>query len=447
MRSTPFVPVLLTAIGALPAAHPHATLPAPAGGPPACDATPITSMPVTITQPGRYCVTQNFVVDAGTAIFVQTGGGVEIDFNGHLVRGIVDALNCVEAVSGNVTVRNGTIGEFGANALALGNHSRVYDMRVAGSGGAGATLGADGIVERSSFVGTELGVRLNARGLMKDCQVLDTVQAEGVRALRGSRLESVIVEGGGVGIRATTDSLLVDCVVRDFTVEGIVLEEGSSARGCTATTSESNAIAAIQVGPGGRVSDCSASGAEIGFLLAEQTLLVDSNAVACGTGILATGSYARIRGCLVTGSTGDGIAAAQAGVEVEGTTVAQSGGNGISLTGPGSAVRACSVQENGADGIRLAGGSVAWGNTCRANVGAGLCSTGPGNRIQDNVLDGNGVGLTVATGNNLVIGNRAFGNTGADFEVAYPNAVGRILAVPYWIPTSNPQANFGSSPF
>ena len=83
--------------------------------------TPITALPVTITAPGSYVLTQDFRVDiaGGGADFwaIQVGvSGVAIDLNGHTITNTNGAANRGVGIYGtnrsNVTVRNGTLAGF-----------------------------------------------------------------------------------------------------------------------------------------------------------------------------------------------------------------------------------------------------------------------------------------------------------------------------------------------
>lgn len=86
----------------------------------ALDCTPITSVPFTISAPGKYCLTSDlYAGQAPTAITVDADD-VVLDLGGWTLRGIYDggvtseSTNVAIYVTGqrNVTIRNGTISGF-----------------------------------------------------------------------------------------------------------------------------------------------------------------------------------------------------------------------------------------------------------------------------------------------------------------------------------------------
>jgi hypothetical protein len=103
--------------------------------------TPITSVPITITQQGRYCATAPLRHDAagGTAIWIQSDF-VTVDLNGFVLDGsaggqATTAVGIYAHLRRNVVIRNGTIRGF------------MFGVRLEDDAATGHTTGGAHIVE------------------------------------------------------------------------------------------------------------------------------------------------------------------------------------------------------------------------------------------------------------------------------------------------------------
>ena len=96
--------------------------------------TPITSVPITITTPGVYCLTGNLTHFSLTAAAITVeASAVVVDFNGYkLVKVFGPALSTGVKVTAqkNVTIRNGLISTFFFGIESSARATVVEDMRL-----------------------------------------------------------------------------------------------------------------------------------------------------------------------------------------------------------------------------------------------------------------------------------------------------------------------------
>src|SRR3954470_783988 len=104
--------------------------------------------PVTINRSGKYKLTGNLVVPAGTDGFVVTADNVTIDFNGFRITGGRFGVNAVGA--DGLTVMNGTILNFTNNGLRARGFAIIQDMQIVSNNGMGVKLDNNGRVLRST---------------------------------------------------------------------------------------------------------------------------------------------------------------------------------------------------------------------------------------------------------------------------------------------------------
>lgn len=106
----------------------------------ACMGTAITSIPYTISNPGKYCLTSSLnTANSANAITIQTGN-VVLDFDGHTITGPYQAgpsVSSAYAISfplggyyNNIIITNGTINGFWQGIAISGSNILVSKMRV-----------------------------------------------------------------------------------------------------------------------------------------------------------------------------------------------------------------------------------------------------------------------------------------------------------------------------
>jgi len=105
--------------------------------------------PVTISRSGKYKLTGNLVVPAGTDGFVVTADNVTIDFNGFRITGGRFGINAAGA--DGLTAMNGTILNFSSNGIRAHSFAIIQDMQVVSNNGMGVKLDNNGRVIRSTI--------------------------------------------------------------------------------------------------------------------------------------------------------------------------------------------------------------------------------------------------------------------------------------------------------
>ncbi len=121
------------------------------------------NFPVTISRAGSYVLTSSLVTQAGQAIRV-TAQDVKIDLNGFTVSCNVGGGGCglddgIEADLQRVSVRNGTVQDFGGDGIDLNTHSVVEDVIARTNGSVGIRVGNNSHVDGcSSSDNTQAGI-------------------------------------------------------------------------------------------------------------------------------------------------------------------------------------------------------------------------------------------------------------------------------------------------
>lgn len=258
---------------------------------------------------------------------------------------------------------------------------------------------------------------------------------------RGIEVRNGRIEGWDLGgVELDDEARVRHLRVRNCEGRSIVVGEQSLVEDCSVTAAKE---AGISVESASIVTRCFVQGIggdpTLGITLGRSCVARDNVVRLCDVGI-ASGSSCRISDCTVADAGTLGIGSGFNDVITD-CTVEQSS-RGIRLQNATTLSR-CRVIGSTADGIWVTGNdTLIERNASIGNGGAGACVSGLRNRIEDNVLNGNATGLTVNGLKNLVIGNTATGNTIADFQIPSGNQAGPMLASPWWIQGSVPQANF-----
>jgi parallel beta-helix repeat protein len=187
----------------------------------------------------------------------------------------------------------------------------------------------------------------------------------------GIRIEGVTVTENLVrGIRAGSNTIVQNCIVRANEGSGISVRHGCIVSACTAF---------------------------------ENT----------GTGIIA-GDGSTITNCSSYANTGHGIATGSS-TTVSGITACRNGESGI-FAGSSSTISHSTFSLNSQSGILVTFASIVLANTCHSNGngsgdGAGILATGSDNRIEGNNCRGADRGIDVNGTGNIIIRNTCSGNT------------------------------------
>lgn len=304
-----------------------------------------------ITQPGSYYLTEDLVVNGDKHAIEIASHNVTIDLNGFAIIG-ANQPNRSGISQGmiqlnNITVRNGSIRDFGFAGVDLQNFDDYERPRL-------------GTIER------------------------------------------VTVTNCGIGIGGGEDFQIRDCIVRSAE-QGIVTWADSSIEGCYVANAANVGISALT--GGAVVRDCQVQSSGNGIMITQG--IVEGCLVRSATddGIWV-GSSGSVRGCDVLGSSGDGIHVGTSGL-VENNRVSFPGGAGVSA-GTGSRVAHNQITGSTASmpgtqvGVLAEDGSVhIIGNSVR-HFDIGIQSGGfGGSYIVGNVLSTNSTAMSLAGANVL----------------------------------------------
>ncbi len=225
-----------------------------------------------IAQPGSYYLTGNItgvVGKHGIKIFITNG--VTIDLNGFELLGVVGSLDGVFSTSGgmrNITIRNGSIRNWGEDGLDLSNGNTnvalVEGVLSSGNGNSGIRMGTGGLVVNcnASYNGasgissalTAIGcvARDNGQhgitsvngGTVTGCTAINNT-ANGILALDGCTVSGCTSRANGSGIVAFERSLIKDCTASANTVDGINVLEGTTIIDCVASENGADGIVVL----------------------------------------------------------------------------------------------------------------------------------------------------------------------------------------------------------
>jgi hypothetical protein len=148
--------------------------------------TPISSLPVTITEPGNYYLTRNLTGPCCPEGIVISATGVTLDLGGFTLAGPgagFPAGISVQNSHSGVTIRNGTIrdwGGWGINANGAGFGVTISGVTVL-SNGVGIELSDRSTVRDSMIAGSTVdGLRLSDANYVHDNVIVDSTS----RAIR-----------------------------------------------------------------------------------------------------------------------------------------------------------------------------------------------------------------------------------------------------------------------
>ncbi len=351
-----------------------------------------------ITQPGSYYLTGNITGVAGRHGIEIAASGVTLDLNGFRLEGVTGSLDGIVCLSsfGQISIRNGSIGRWGGNGLALDS------------------FGASGAVTSiSSSNNGGVGIRTGVSFTVENC------------AARSN---------GGDGIDAGIYSTLLNCSAAFNTGIGIIANSNSTVLNCAASGSGETGFSS---GAGCTYSNCSAIGNDgFGFSTAQGCTLTGCSAWNNFGGGYSVGSGCTVTSCTANTNNGIGIA-----------------------TGSASSVTRCTVASSDLDGIFVSSDCVVRDNTVDnaglgVTSGAAIHSTGSDNRIEGNNCTDSDRGIEVDSSGNIILRNTCAGNT-TNWDIVANNVLGPILdrtapaslpvlgnSAPSSLGSTDPNANF-----
>lgn len=358
--------------------------------------TSISSLPITLSQPGSYYLVTNLVGAAGQHGIIINGPRVTLDLMGFELRGVPGSLSGIflnPATSPHI--RNGSITGWGQDGINGNN-------------------GGGGIIE-------ELRVSANTR--------------YGISFNSGSQIRQCIAFGNGdVGILTSNDVEVDDCVASGNGTHGIQAGTGSTIRRCLTVQNVAAGITGSGV-DGLNIIECNAEFNASGIATLGQTIVKDSFARSNRVAGIAVGPASLVTGCNASDNGTNGIQV-ELGGTVQGCIVENNRGHGI-VARNGTSVLNCSARINGFDNIQVDGDCVASGNSCDNSTGlqgTGIRALTSDNRIENNNLTDNRVGLRVDGGGNYVANNTVRNNT-TNYVIAAGNQLNILLSqLPQYVP-------------
>jgi parallel beta-helix repeat protein len=299
--------------------------------------------PVTISAPGSYYLTGNVTAISGIAI---TANDVTIDLNGFTLEGTGGGSGIQGSSLRNITIRNGTVRDWGTSGIELTATANVMIERVVASNNA------------------QHGILSGFQSLVIDCRALENGRA-GIAVDAHSVVRNSIAIGNGdstgePAILAGSKSVLKSCVADSNSGAGISAGDRSLVAECA---TDSNVLNGIEVGAGGTVTNCVSGSNHKG---------------------IHAGHGSVVRNCTIRENRTDGIFATY-GVEVSGNNCSR---NGSAVGGDGAGIYVEGV-DNRIDG-----------NLVLSND-RGIETAIGGNIIIRNSASGNGTDYDIAGGNDL----------------------------------------------
>ena len=170
----------------------------------------ISSLPHTISLPGRHYLTTNLRGVAGQSGITSAASGVTLDLMGFELVGVAASLDGVEVsvAATNITIHNGTVrdwGRFGINAQNA-DDSLFRDLRLSTNGWSGLVCGASSRVS--------------------DCTASRN-SVDGIQTRTGCAVAHCVVEENQIGISSNGTILVVDCTASSNVDDGIHVATGT----------------------------------------------------------------------------------------------------------------------------------------------------------------------------------------------------------------------------
>lgn len=423
---------------------------APSPAAPSVGPTPIASLPFICTQPGTYCLTGNLTATAGSTGILVAVPNVVIDLGGFTLQGTGAATDGPGITSNvqNVSVRNGTIANWGSRGVDLKKYSKVDQVLVRDCLTEGIFVGGRSLVTNCQLdqnVGAGLWVGNNS--VVTDCHIAGQGNSLGVHLHDGCTAERVHVNGCGRAIEANHQVTVTDTVVFYFTERGITAQDGAKIRNCVARSSNS-AEYGIRVNEHAEVVGCTVEGdSDTGISTTHYSSVRNSTVTGSEVAGIGVGRFSQVDGCRVSGCNtvndqeGGGIVTSGGSV-VSDSIATDCQEAGVRLRGSDCRVEDCTSSDNWGTGIVLHGGSRATDNFVTLNSIYGIHVVGSRSLVQQNLVDENGDGIVVDGHSTLITGNRALDNVREDYVIPWGNSVGPINHSIGQIQGSKPQANF-----
>ncbi|MCC6230859.1 MAG: hypothetical protein IT432_16735 [Phycisphaerales bacterium] len=235
-----------------------------------------------ITQPGSYYLTGDLAGSASKNGILIAASDVTIDLNGFTLRGVSGSWGAVhiDTTRSNITVRNGSIANWGFSAVNLYNSSGgagyvIEDVRATSCGGQNFIFGANSRVSRCTIENAgSYGIFAPiGRCVIESCTVRGA-NSYGIVVFNNSVVRDCSVHSvTGTGIVGSVSCLIADCSV-GVCSNGIYIEGTSSAVDCIAS---GNSVDGYFVNLSSTLRGCSATGNSVGVHVFGADNRIESN--------------------------------------------------------------------------------------------------------------------------------------------------------------------------
>lgn len=276
--------------------------------------TQIDSLPYVITAPGSYYLLKNLTGVAGQDGIQISADDVTLDLNGFSLTGVSASVSGIEVtgVHSNLTIRNGTLrdwGEYGILALNT-SHSAFEDLRITGSGQDGAYIGIHNVITRCRFSNNGVdGLDVNDNNVVRDC----TSSGNGSDGFELSNYNTVInctSDGNGAdGFGTQTANVLEGCNASENDIHGFQLGLANRIKDSMAVNNGGGVTqpdppmprgsgSGFSLGPRCTIENCTAYSNDANGISATLNALIRNNFVTLndGSGIRVTSSDCRVEG-------------------------------------------------------------------------------------------------------------------------------------------------------
>lgn len=239
-----------------------------------------------ITTGGSYYLTGNVTGVAGKHGIEIAQWGVTVDLNGFEMNGgaegTLDAIAITAGGPPNITVRNGSVRNWGGNGIniSVANSTRVEGIVAANNTGDGIIAGDYATVSHCSAYNNDgKGIIIGFGSTMTNCTAVSS-GSNGISIGTGCVLTACVsIYSGANGVTTGTDCVVTHCSISKSDTDGLRVTAGTSVSFCT-------------------VSDNGLDGIECsdGCLIQNNNCRGNGTATTVGAGIHATGSGNRIEG-------------------------------------------------------------------------------------------------------------------------------------------------------
>jgi hypothetical protein len=206
--------------------------------------TLITSCPTTITASGSYKLANNLAAAPFNHCLSISSGthNVTIDLDGFTIAGDGNNFGIYAFLIEGLTVRNGTIKNFGIGIYATGKTMLIERMTLVGNAGSGFEGGVENIAFKDNIVTGNLNGVLVGQGAVVSGNIVSANTFDGINGTLsglpgGTFANNTVISNGGVGLRVVCPSMVTGNTLTANTGGNVVL----TGTGCNRRLQQLNA--------------------------------------------------------------------------------------------------------------------------------------------------------------------------------------------------------------